>query len=153
MNSFANFALLLMWVNLNVLDFLLDIWRADRILNPYFMLIIMLWRMPSNGCTLIGHMLTSELSDHADLATRHNCFIFIRQVNNMLCQFSVLDSMNVNRLFNSYRGSHYGLSCGTSNWFFYVYNCGLSVCNKLLLTYLINDYCAICFRFLSFITS
>jgi hypothetical protein len=52
----------------------------------------------------LGHILASELSDHADRAKRRNRLI--GQVNNLLFQFSVFDLMTVNRLFNSYFGSH-----------------------------------------------
>ena len=54
----------------------------------------------------LGHMLTSDLTDHVDIARRRNCFI--AQVNNMLSQFSALDSLTRNRLFNSFCCSHYG---------------------------------------------
>jgi hypothetical protein len=54
----------------------------------------------------LGHTLTSDLTDHADSARRRNCFI--AQANNMFNQFSALDSLTRNRLFNSYCCSHYG---------------------------------------------
>ena len=58
-------------------------------------------------CLHLGHMLTSDLTDHVDIARRRiNCFI--AQANNMLSQFSALDSLTRNRLFNSYCCSHYG---------------------------------------------
>jgi hypothetical protein len=54
----------------------------------------------------LGHTLTGDLTDHADIARRRNCFI--AQANNMFSQFSALDSPTRNRLFNSYCCSHYG---------------------------------------------
>jgi hypothetical protein len=54
----------------------------------------------------LGHTLTGDLTDHADIARRRNCFI--AQANNIFSQFSALDSLTRNRLFNSYCCSHYG---------------------------------------------
>jgi hypothetical protein len=47
----------------------------------------------------LGHMLTSHLTDHVDIARCRNCFI--AQANNMFSQFSALDSLTRNRLLNS----------------------------------------------------
>jgi hypothetical protein len=47
----------------------------------------------------LRHMLTSELSDHADIAKRRN--YLIGRVKNLLCQFSMLDCMTVKPLCNS----------------------------------------------------
>ena len=54
----------------------------------------------------LGHMLTNDLDDTADIIRRRNSFI--GQTNNLLCQFSALDSFTLNRLFTSFCSSHYG---------------------------------------------
>jgi hypothetical protein len=54
----------------------------------------------------LGHMLTNDLDDTADITRRRNSFI--GQTNNLLCQFSTLDSLTINRLFTSFCSSHYG---------------------------------------------
>lgn len=54
----------------------------------------------------LGHIMTSDLSDHSDIVRRRGNFI--GQVNNLLCQFSALHPSMINRLFNSFCCSHYG---------------------------------------------
>jgi hypothetical protein len=54
----------------------------------------------------LGHMLTNDLDDTADITRR--CNSFTRQTNNLLCQFSTLDSLTINRLFTPFCSSHYG---------------------------------------------
>ena len=56
----------------------------------------------------LGHMFVCDLSDRDDIAKRRNGFV--RQVNNWLCQFSALDSLTLNKLFNHFCCSFYG--CG-----------------------------------------
>jgi hypothetical protein len=54
----------------------------------------------------LGHVFAYDLSDRSDIAKRRN--VFVGQVNNLLCQFSALDSFTLNKLFNSFCCSFYG---------------------------------------------
>ena len=54
----------------------------------------------------LGHLITNNSTDSADILRRRNDFI--GQVNNMLCYFSKLTSCVKNRLFQSYCTSFYG---------------------------------------------
>lgn len=54
----------------------------------------------------LGHIITSQCSDSVDIAERKKCFI--GQVNNLLCNFSKLDSLVKCKLFNSYCSNYYG---------------------------------------------
>jgi hypothetical protein len=54
----------------------------------------------------LGHVFAYDLSDRSDVAKRRN--VFVDQVNNLLCQFSALDSFTLNKLFNSFCSSFYG---------------------------------------------
>jgi hypothetical protein len=56
--------------------------------------------------TYRGHIITSELTDDADIVKRYGDFI--GQVNNTICYFRKLDSFVQNKLFRSYYTSYYG---------------------------------------------
>lgn len=56
--------------------------------------------------THLGHIITSELTDDADVIKR--CSDFIGQVNNTVCFFRKLRSFVQNNLFRSYCTSYYG---------------------------------------------
>ena len=51
-------------------------------------------------------MFACDLSDRSDIEKRRNGFV--GQVNNLLCQFSALDSFTLNKLFASFCCSFYG---------------------------------------------
>ena len=64
----------------------------------------------------LGHIINSKLCDDDDIHSRK--ISMIGQVNNLLCNFSCLDSVTKNKLFQSYCCCHYGcelwdLSCVT----------------------------------------
>jgi hypothetical protein len=54
----------------------------------------------------VDHVFAYLLSDRSDIAKRRN--VFVGQMNNLLCQFSALDSFTLNKLFNSFCCSFYG---------------------------------------------
>ena len=54
----------------------------------------------------LGHIISTNFNDQADILHRRNCFI--GQVNNVLCTFGKLDSYIMNRLFKVYCSSFYG---------------------------------------------
>ena len=53
----------------------------------------------------LGHIITSKLCDDDDIHSRK--ISMIGQVNNLLCNFSCLDSVTKNKLFQSYCCCHY----------------------------------------------
>ena len=53
----------------------------------------------------LGHIISTNLNDQADILYRRNCFI--GEVNNVLCIFGQLDSF-MNSLFKVYCSSFYG---------------------------------------------
>ena len=65
--------------------------------------------------THLGHIVTSELTDDADIVKRSGNFI--GQINNTVCYFRKLDSFVQNKLFRSYCTGYYGCELWRlSNW-------------------------------------
>ena len=54
----------------------------------------------------LGHVINTQLSDDDDIAARKSQLI--RQINGLICNFSILDSMTRKRLFQVYCSSFYG---------------------------------------------